>query len=336
MEGRSTYIDFSKGALIFLMVLAHFAVGMQDTVSGGVSNVIYTFHMPAFIFISGYLSKNVKDHREKDINLLLYPFVIFQMAYTLFCLIISKGSFNVNLFTPVYLTWYLVTLFFCRLFLPYLRMVKTKYCYILLLIVAFTSGFFVTNEFLAFYRTLYFLPIFYFGFRIDNIEVLLSKINCYKVVFYLLFAIVSTGIFSLSYFDAKYYSVIRLFITTDHCYEGSILVAIGKLAGFCLSLFMLLTFFLICYNINRKINMSFFIEIGRNSMSVYVLHGFFVIATIPYIVKYLPFGANAVVCFGMTIFLCWLFSRKKVADFFTLFFDFRKLCNLMKINIYNH
>ena len=65
---RNDSIDIVKGVLIFLVVLAHFAVSKSLALPiRAWGNAIYSFHMPAFIFISGFLSKRVSTQRIKDI-----------------------------------------------------------------------------------------------------------------------------------------------------------------------------------------------------------------------------------------------------------------------------
>ena len=57
---RDFHIDNIKGVLIFLVVLGHMLGYLQETHSAfatGVRTFIYFFHMPGFIFMSGYLAK---------------------------------------------------------------------------------------------------------------------------------------------------------------------------------------------------------------------------------------------------------------------------------------
>lgn len=52
MKGRDETIDVLKGIAILLVVLGHIAAAPKLT------SVIYSFHMPLFIFISGYLAQH--------------------------------------------------------------------------------------------------------------------------------------------------------------------------------------------------------------------------------------------------------------------------------------
>lgn len=65
---REIKLDNFKGILIFLVVLGHI-VGVSKEGVENIVNYIYSFHMPAFVFISGYFSKNPSI--KKILNLFL-------------------------------------------------------------------------------------------------------------------------------------------------------------------------------------------------------------------------------------------------------------------------
>ena len=58
-EGRRTYINLVRGAAIFLMLWGHcvqYCAGKQfDFYENAAFKFIYSFHMPLFMLISGYL-----------------------------------------------------------------------------------------------------------------------------------------------------------------------------------------------------------------------------------------------------------------------------------------
>ena len=57
-NNRLLYIDFLKGIAIFLMVMGHFLYGLHMPNNNGqyiIAQIIYTFHMPLFMFVSGYV-----------------------------------------------------------------------------------------------------------------------------------------------------------------------------------------------------------------------------------------------------------------------------------------
>ena len=69
---RDSYFDNLKTILIFLVVLGHFTnLNNSVPLMGAINNVIYSFHMPIFIFISGYFSKSIKAQRSTEIENIL-------------------------------------------------------------------------------------------------------------------------------------------------------------------------------------------------------------------------------------------------------------------------
>ena len=71
---RNYKFDNIKGILILLVVFAHFIEGISSTEY--VYKFIYIFHMPLFIFVSGYFGKFDK---KKLILHLVYPYIVFQL-----------------------------------------------------------------------------------------------------------------------------------------------------------------------------------------------------------------------------------------------------------------
>ncbi len=61
MAKRDSFFDALKGVLIFLVVLGHMLELNKATSDTSVVlwDFIYLFHMPLFIFVSGYFSKNI-------------------------------------------------------------------------------------------------------------------------------------------------------------------------------------------------------------------------------------------------------------------------------------
>ena len=72
---RIAYVDFVKGIAIMLMVLCH------SGLHGSFSQWVYSFHMPLFFIVSGFLvkdsSKQTKAFIQKKFRQLLIPYFIF-------------------------------------------------------------------------------------------------------------------------------------------------------------------------------------------------------------------------------------------------------------------
>ena len=64
-DGLNKYCDGLKFILIQLVVVGHFTLELfSNPIARGITNQIYSFHMPVFIFLSGYFSKK-PDITEK-------------------------------------------------------------------------------------------------------------------------------------------------------------------------------------------------------------------------------------------------------------------------------
>ena len=85
---RDTFLDNLKGVLILLVVFAHYLILYveQNVASLAVQTLcffIYSFHMPLFVFVSGFFSKDVGKARETAFTRLLLPYFFFNTAMSL-------------------------------------------------------------------------------------------------------------------------------------------------------------------------------------------------------------------------------------------------------------
>ena len=100
MEKQIDFISICKGIGIILVVLGHLNIGEYW------HQVIYSFHMPLFFFISGYLFKNIyleipKEFLLKKAKTLYIPFVkwalIFLLLHNVFVYFhIEKGMYDIK------------------------------------------------------------------------------------------------------------------------------------------------------------------------------------------------------------------------------------------------
>lgn len=80
---RIEQIDYLKAVMIILMVAFHLVyIGDYYTYA---KQIVYTFHMPAFLVISGYLMKTERPIGRfmRTIWWILVPYVVMETAYTL-------------------------------------------------------------------------------------------------------------------------------------------------------------------------------------------------------------------------------------------------------------
>ena len=112
MKYRCYAFDNLKCFLIYCVVFGHMLILVpEDNIKLSLIKdvtyyIIYSFHMPAFIFISGFFSK----FSLKKILKLIGYYVLFQVIYYLFEVHILGNSLKFQLHSPYYVFWYLLTL----------------------------------------------------------------------------------------------------------------------------------------------------------------------------------------------------------------------------------
>ncbi|WP_405872762.1 acyltransferase family protein [Streptomyces sp. NBC_00005] len=127
---RDAFFDNAKYLAIVLVAMGHSWEPLKgdSRVLEGVYTVVYSFHMPAFIIISGYFSRSFDmrpDRLRRLVTGVLVPYVLFETAYSLFKRYGDHDpSMTVSLLDPWYLTWFLMALFIWRLTTPLWKCVR--------------------------------------------------------------------------------------------------------------------------------------------------------------------------------------------------------------------
>ena len=103
-EKQRYYIfDNFKGILIFTVVFAHFLWSYSDqnrnTLSRKIVVFIYFFHMPSFIFISGFLTSKNSEKISNSFKLIIL-YYIFNFSFVL--IIHFYIDSNIGFFYPYY------------------------------------------------------------------------------------------------------------------------------------------------------------------------------------------------------------------------------------------
>lgn len=98
---RNIQYDYIKGIAIFLVIyghtISHIDIGQTSWWENPMYMFIYMFHMPLFIFVSGYFfnaNRNPRNYVENKVKTLIIPAIIA----TLFIFIAdccNKGTFDI-------------------------------------------------------------------------------------------------------------------------------------------------------------------------------------------------------------------------------------------------
>lgn len=161
MEREYQY-DNIKAFLIFCVVLGH---GLEKFLTGGLKTVyvlIYSFHMPMFVFISGMFARY---EPKRIVKKLLMPYLLFQIMY---CLVYKQGRITIQFLTPVWVLWYLFALIIWSILIPFIDLKKTRERLLLLtgsVLLALMVGFYSEiSYYMSLSRIVVYFPFFLLGF----------------------------------------------------------------------------------------------------------------------------------------------------------------------------
>lgn len=170
MTNRDKSIDALKFVLICIVMLGHCLEVFDLHKSRATEHIyqfIYLFHMPLFVFISGYFMNKEKSKRSfyKDLLFILETYVIFQLpTYIKY----SLHGFNnpINILDPIWAMWYLPSLIVWRVIvynLPSRITDNTKLMIPVLVLLSVLGGFINYDDF-AFQRIITYFPMFMMGY----------------------------------------------------------------------------------------------------------------------------------------------------------------------------
>ena len=170
---RDNRIDALKGFLIILVILGHVITFTDNVniVNHAVMGMIYIFHMPLFILVSGYLTKPPQQQAASDmwrgvLNILIIA-VVFHLISSL-RVIVTGGDYMKTLTAfPQGVLWYLVSLFYWRIMLYYSprSLLQRPLLYLsIALVVSILCGLTHLGKLLSLQRTLNFYLFFLLGY----------------------------------------------------------------------------------------------------------------------------------------------------------------------------
>jgi len=281
---RNNYFDNIKGVLIILVVFGHL---LEDFLNLGFVKYLYilifSFHIPLFVFCSGYFATNI--NLIKIIKRLIFPYVVFQTLYFFFNRYLMKNTgVTYNFTDPAWTLWYLLSFAFWGVLVRFIKEVNIK-----IILMAFVIGLLAgfnnsIGSYLSLSRTFVFFPFFLLGFYCNKNKIDFDKFKKNKllvVLISLLSVVIALGLYVyikkidvmwlysfLSYQSLNYNLIIRL---------GIYLVAL---------IFSAMIMIIVPSSKIYKIT-----NIGINSMVVYLLHGF-IIRSLERVFPYVILSSN--------------------------------------------
>ncbi len=168
---RNHHFDNIKALLIFLVVFGHMIEPLRDIEFFKITYfIIYSFHMPLFIFLAGYFASPNTKGLKSTAKLLIKYEIIYALIYFILFGLSSSGSGDFNLWStisyalqPIWVLWFLLSLIWWRLLLIAYEKHPVAIGIIIAIIISFN---FIPFNFriLSLGRTLSFFPFFLLGY----------------------------------------------------------------------------------------------------------------------------------------------------------------------------
>lgn len=129
-QERDALFDNARAILIFLVVFGHLiadrlgeAAWMRD-----LYYVFYMFHMPAFVFITGYFSKNTEKGRAGAVRSFLIPYLVFNTLFALlnytFAGQLAVFPHKYNITKPQWGMWFFLACFIWKVLAPEFKQLR--------------------------------------------------------------------------------------------------------------------------------------------------------------------------------------------------------------------
>lgn len=127
---RDPWLDNAKTVLIVVVVVGHAVILLPaGDLRSQLYDFIYYFHIPAFVVLTGYLSRSFawnRRHLTALVYTLVVPYVLFEWLMANFRVLIGEVS-SIEVLQPLWLNphwpmWYLIVLVIWRLATPVLKL----------------------------------------------------------------------------------------------------------------------------------------------------------------------------------------------------------------------
>lgn len=268
---RIYYFDNLKFILIMLVVIGHFidVVTYKSNYAKIIYFYIYTFHMPLFIFISGFFAKNsVENNNKNKIICFLILYILLSFLYSLIDYL-DTNIMEFNLFETYHLQWYLLAMAIWYGISMLTKKMKKKYLLIFNIFLALIIGYDKNiGDFLALSRVIVFYPFFLLGLMCNK-EQIFKIVDNKKIKYISIILLIISSIICITFIDDIYF--FRPILTARNPYytlkEFKNYGLIFRLLGYIVNILMGIS---IMSLIPKK--ETIYSKLGSRTISVYFFH----------------------------------------------------------------
>ena len=271
---RFAYLDNARYWVMLLVVIGHTLTPFLDTdAARGLWAWIYAFHVPAFVFLSGYAARNFrgKPHQlRRMVGTLVIPFLIIETTLQLITRHYTGEPDPMKVLSPQWLGWFLTALVVWRLTTPLWRAMKYPITVSILisLLVPLTE---VPNV-LALPKVLGFLPFYVAGMymtqerfeRLSHTRARIAGVLTLAIAFAISHQIAPDRIASWLFWRHRYGEAPLSATALEGIWQRSQLLAVG----------FLLTFAALSLVPHKR---SWTTAYGERTLYAYLLHGYVII-----------------------------------------------------------
>lgn len=173
---RDPWFDNAKFALVALVVVGHSMTLLPKTVTNNwLYDFLYVWHVPAFVLITGYLSRSF-DYTPKRmwslVRTVVVPYLVFEAALAVFRTQVGGETLRNIWQDPHWPMWYLSALFFWRLATPVFKRMPMVLAVPVAVAISVVAGAYAGNTF-DFARIVGLLPFFVVGLTLSKGQVAL-------------------------------------------------------------------------------------------------------------------------------------------------------------------
>lgn len=305
--------DTIRFLLIFLVLIGHCLEYCDGEPARNLYLVIYSFHMPAFIYITGRMARFNKIRIFKR---LIMPYLVFQTLYILYNRWIFAEQARIQYTMPYWIMWYLLTIITYYILIPMLPEKKSKWVLpvlILSLVVSLAVGYMEdVGYYLSLSRTICFSPFFILGYYFDDLAGKLMKSLPLKIgICVICIAVIMSG---EHYFLGRDFSIGALQGAYSYVASSSTVADRGL---------MLLTaacWVLLLESLIPDRRIPIVSIIGQNTMPIYLLHGFVIRYAYKTRLFHYSLTVNLFLAFAVTIILMLVLGNRYMGRFFRLLF----------------
>ncbi len=316
-KSRDYLFDNYKALLIVSVVIGHFIelASNDNTFLECIKWVIFSYHMPAFVFVSGYFSKK-KTNIMKLIRTLIVPYVLFEVIYYFLYVYLLHKETELWLLNPKFTLWYLLAMFVWKIITPLFKKIP-GYIWISFVICFVVGCLDIDDNFLTLPRIAVFYPFFLIGtcFRREYIDSFRTWIDRKKAMITLV--IMNVVLVLVAYMDEIPIKAFYGRYNYDYLKQGMIEGTLIRFFFIIIALFLIVLYLTVI-----KEEKCRFSILGERTMPIYLFHGLIYKIVETYWDK-LPMMNDvleSIVLIGISILTIWLLSREpfnKVVNWIT-------------------